>query len=290
MNIELVKAGIDDFDFSKFTFLSGGAGITSSSYQKTMAQFAAESRRQSFPKEFLAQQSAEESLNIYMKSLREGEGGSQLDVITEESRLRRRLIPLTSYQLYRNTKMYQEAGAPRVIEALNFVFVFYPQNHPVLPIILRKEGRVWRVHEPLSWALFQRFEDSMRVFLKYPLEGGTVALRSFINTTFGEPLYFRPRVDLAKLSQGLTPNSSVEEVYFNLNWPEFVVENLSETKSEDQLWILADSYQNLGRFTEFRDVYKKLFQLYPGNRRIQMNHQFYEEQLVFKDVDWRLEF
>jgi hypothetical protein len=290
LNIEIAKKGGDNFDYSKFKFLSGGAGISSSSYQNTKTQFDLESKKLSSPKEFLAQESVEQSLSLYLKSLSEGIGEDNLDLLTEESRLRRRLIPLTSHQLYRNTQMYLEAGLPKIFKTADLAFVIYPPAQPVLPIILRKEQKVWRVHEPLSWALFQRFEDSMRVFLKYPIEGIPHEMQSYLKTQMGEALYLKPKVSLEKLANPLSQTPSVEDFYFNLNWLELVIKNWSETENEEELWILADCYQNLGRFTDFLKVYKKLAKLYPGDKKIQLNSKFYEDHLVYNDKDWRLTF
>lgn len=288
INIQVASTQQSDFDFSKFTYLSGGAGISSRNYEATLAQFKTESRALVAASNFKARTSIRESLDLYLQSLGQGVGDPELDLLTEESRIRRRIVPTTNFQLYRNYKMYQESGGERIIQEGNLAFVFYGSNRPVLPIILRKEKNLWRIHEPLSWSLFHRFEDSMHVYLKFPI-AASQEFMTLLKEKTSEPLYRGPLVSVDLISKPLSPTPSALELFFKLFWLEPVAEKLLNSNRIDEQWILLDAYQNLGKVGAFVQTYKKLSDLHPNDLKLQSAAKFYKEITTHKREDWRLQ-
>lgn len=155
---------MEAYDFSKFHFLSGGAGVASLSYSPTSDQLKFESQTTGSPNLFSASEPLDQSIETYLNSLMQGANDSNMDILSKESHIFRQNTPFTSYNLFRNWRMYSKAGTPRTFIEGPFAFVFFSSNYPVLPIIFKIENSRWRVEEPLSWSLFHRYEDSMRFF------------------------------------------------------------------------------------------------------------------------------
>lgn len=280
--------------FKDFQFLSGGAGKTSYSYDASWEQLVSESKLNlgKYNQLYKAQNTVEGSLATYLDSLKNGVGASNLDVLSTESRFYRNQKLLTSYNLYRNWSMYTKAGIDKIITAEPLAFVFYRPNHPVLPIILKKENDLWRVHEPLSWSLFQRFEDSNQVFLKYKLTGLNKDMQSYLQTRFARPLFdLEKPLSINYLAQ--KPNmSDLYSPLIHLYWLEKAEKNYSNLPSKewttDDLYLMADIYNNLGQFSNFLQTYRQLAKRLPQKLDIQNNLKFYEDVLNFKNNEWIL--
>lgn len=280
--------------FKDFQFLSGGAGKTSYSYSASWDQLISESKfnNDSLNNLYKAQNSVEKSLEIYLNSLKNGVGASNLDILTSESRFYRNQKLLTSYNLIRNWSMYTKAGLDKIIITEPLAFVFYKANHPVLPIILKKENNLWKIQEPLSWSLFQRFEDSNQVFLKYNLTGLNKELLTYIQTHFPKPLF---NLDKPLSINYLAQKPNMSDLYsplIHLYWLEKAENNyinLSPTDvTNDDLYLMADIYNNLGQFSKFLQTYRLLAKRLPKKTDIQNSLKFYEEVLNFKDDEWIL--
>lgn len=297
LNIELQKrdkgsvTADDKFDFSKFRFLSGGAGIASRLYSRSLDQLLTEFRHLSSTKQYLASSTPNESISIYLQSLKDGIGDSQLPILTTESRIFREVTPLTTFQLFRNWQMYTQAGIDRIIQDGDFAIAFFRPKFPVLPIVLKREEQKWRVHEPLSWSLFHRFEDSMRVFLKFPLEVKSQELAKYLKRHLDQPLYpMQSPIALDSLRNNKIQESDPLSIYFQLFWLPKVakampVENLNQLDL-DKLWIATDTYLNLGRVSDFLSAYRAAAAKIPNNKAIQANVEFYEDVLRLKDHEW----
>lgn len=286
INIQISKSEKVDFDFSKYKYLSGGAGISSRDFEASLEQFRKESVATDDKSRFKAQQTIEKSLALYLESMALGMGTPDLDLITEESRIKRDMTALTNFQLYRNYKMYQEAGVKEVLRLKDLAFVFFNNGHPVLPVVLRLESGVWRIHEPLSWSLFQRFEDSMNVFAKFPFPEGT--LKNYVEKNLGPPLYKAPVINVDTISQNISKKPNGREFYFKLFLLDEARSALESSETTEDLWPLLDTYQNLGQFTKFVNLYEKLADLYPKEEKVRRAAKFYRENAIFKDPDWRL--
>ncbi len=288
MNIDVQQGGGADEFPVPLKFLSGGAGITSNSYDKSFDQFKLESPGSVDVLKFRAGADIRESYDRYLQSLAQGVGDVGLDLLTDEARFRRNLIPLTNFQLFRNHRMLMAAGIDTILESGNLAFIFPRGGHPVLPVILRKEGAKWRVHEALAWSLFQRFEDSSQVFLKFPLRDAAPALMTYIQRVFGNPIYRGPEFSLPELGSPLVAGASAEMVTLKLAWPDYIVSKYASSDEEEKLWILADAYQSLGQFTRFVDTYLKLSQKRPNDSTVKRNFEFYQKHALFNDDEWRL--
>lgn len=285
-----------NFDFTQFKFLSGGAGKISRSYSESWEQLRQEFRPsgEKDRRDFRAGISPTETLNLYLESLRRGLGDSDLDILTIESQFFREQTPLTSYQLYRNWKMYEKAGVEKIEQAGPLSFIFFKTSQPVLPIVLRNEDSVWRVHEPLSWSLFQRFEDSNQVFLKYSFQDFPPDFARFTDKHLGQPLHhLQEPLTLNFVSQRPNfqdPRSALVHLYW-LSKVEKDLDNVDlEEASSDRLRMAADTYMNLGQMTKFMQVYRILGKKAPEDVAVQNNLKFYEEVLVFKEDEWQLSF
>lgn len=297
INIEIQSKGNtadSNFDFNRFKFLSGGAGKISKSYDASWKQLQEEFKSPNSveAEKYVAQLNPEASLKVYLESLHNGYGDSNLDILTSESKFFRNQTPLTSYQLFRNWNMYEKAGVDKIIIADQIAFAFFKDGHPVLPVVLRKEGNVWRTHEPLSWSLFQRFEDSNQVFLKYNLADLPKPLNLYINERFKHSLFsLEMPLSVGFLSQ--QPNlqsfsSPLVHLYWLANIESKLVGKDLESMTSDELIFAADAYTNLGEFSKFIHVYKLIAKRFPQDRSIQQNLKFYEEIIDFDKRDWRL--
>lgn len=284
----------EDFDFSKFRFLSGGAGIISNRYLATPGELEKEMNRLK-PEEksrFTPDADIRVTVENYLESLHKGLGDENLPLLARESRIFRQITPMTNYQLYRNWKMYSRAGIDRVFTEGKEGFVFFRPGYPVLPLVLRNENGVWKVQEPLSWSLFQRFEDSMKVFLKYPLNSSSSDLNSYIAGAFGKPIYNGPIIDLEALYQGNFESRSLLQTYFRLYWLDQAVELVENNPSlkwtDDLGWVALDVYSNLGQFSKALSVMEKLVRAHPEDVTWKRNYDFYKNAYHFTGPDWTL--
>lgn len=297
LNIEIQQQerGADEpaekFDFSKMRFVSGGGGVFSNRYDVSLKQLEDESKKIKNPADSPYQPSndLQGTLKNYFESLRQGLGDESLPLLSWESRIYRQLTPMTTYQLFRNWDMYSKAGVERIFELGRLAFVFFKAEHPVLPIILQKENGLWTVNEPLSWALFHRFEDSLRVFLKYPIEAPDQEFENYLTTQLAQPLYPQPTVTL-----GRWPQKSIQSSYFSVFWLERVDFEFQKSKwsqlSDADLWVASDVMTHLGRYSEQLKILRELQRRQPKNAILARNLKFYEEVYQFTGPQWRLAF
>jgi hypothetical protein len=283
----------EQFDFANFRYVSGGAGVSSREYEASPEQLLKEFRSAFVTGDFRASADVNEALAGYLKSLHDGAGDSNLSVLAPESRLFRQFTPMTTFQLFRNWSMYTKAGVDRVFDEGKLAFAFFKEGNPVLPIVLSKSDGLWQVNEPLSWSLFQRFEDSNTVFLKYPLAGISKELASYLDTRVRSPLYKMEKpIPLAMLEPNEAKSFDTMALYFKLFWLSRVAKTFAAMdlakQPVDTVWIAADTFLNSGRMNEFAKAYELAASHFPDDKAIQTNARFYKELIHFKDADWRL--
>lgn len=289
------QTNYSDYDFSKFQYLSGGAGLKSEAYsadwknvRKEFINADAVARSK-----FRAQESNIDSLNVYFESLRAGVGSSDLDILTEESRFMRKTLTSSSYQLFRNERMYKKAGIDKIVTAGKLTFVFFKKNNPVLPIVLRLEDGVWRVHEPYSWSLFQRFEDSNDVYVKYNFSGMSKEFNNYLSARFAKPLQtLSSPLSLEYLQSEKSDFSDFRSTLIKFYWVDRIsgeLENweLRNLKGDD-LRFAMDAYMNLGLFKYFLQTYEIIIEQEPSNLEAKRNYEFYKKIINFEDKDWVL--
>jgi TPM domain len=143
-------------------YLSGGAGIVGRGYAATVEQV----KRELAPlppalvSEMQPDASAEIVLQRYLKSLDMGIGDPQLPLVTEGSVYFRMEKPHAPGYLQRIRRYLEDAMPYRIIEKGDLAAVLFKPNHPVLPILLRRnEKGLWFIDEPQSWATFHLFQD-----------------------------------------------------------------------------------------------------------------------------------
>lgn len=279
------------YDFSKFRFLSGGAGISSHFYSPTSDQWMSESRGPGTSTRFPASEQLDIAIETYLNSLKEGANDTNMDILAKESKLFRQITPLTSYNLFRNWRMYSKARTHQTFREGPFAFVFFKSNSPVLPLIFKKENSQWKVEEAMSWSLFHRFEDSMKVFLKYPLSGMSNDFYRYVKEEIGDPLYpLNKDINIFSLEKNHFQESDWRFLYFKLFWLSKVNESLKPLRqlSTDDIWIFADVFLNLGKMSDFSKAYGLAASRMPGNAQIQKNAKFYRDLIRFKDSEWLL--
>lgn len=273
----------------QFKYLAGGAGVSAADYA-TLDQLKVELKEQKATQS--SGRSIDEVVAQYFSSLSQGLSEENSDILSRESEFARRMVPLTSFQLYRNWEMYRKVRRDRTFEMDDLAFVFFKPGQPVLSIVLKKHAGLWRVQEPMSWALFQRFEDSMKVFRKFEITGLSSELQNYLQKRFGNPLY--PKnvpVELTELSKSQLNVESPRDAYFQLFAIDLVQTKLEPKMSslnDSDLFLLVDSESNLGRFSKFKEAYRLAASRYPSDESIQKNLEFYEKLPVLDDSKWQL--
>lgn len=296
LNIEIAKSEErgsskrESFPMEDFRF-SGGGGIAARDYTLSLEQLESEIKR--LPKNentlFDASEDPHVTVERYLQSLQAGIGDA-LPLLSPESQWNRLHVPMTSYQLKRNGAMYSQAGIDRLFIDGDFVFVFFKPRNPVLPIVLVRNGKLWKVQEGMALALFQRFEDSMSVFLKFPLEAENVDLNAYIKKNF-KNLYALPRLNLNSLK---STSDEIEKYYFHHFALDQVLSEIEKIpmkkRSEDLIWIQLDAEQNLGKFSRFLQTMAELCRRRPHDLELKRNESFYRENYKFDGNDWVTQF
>jgi hypothetical protein len=289
------QTNFSDYDFSKFQYLSGGAGLKSEAYSADWDNLRKEfiNADEVARSRYRAQEQVQSSLNVYFESLRAGIGSDDLDILTEESRFMRKTLTSSSYQLYRNERMYRKAGIDRIITVDKLTFVFFNKNNPVLPIILRREDGVWRVHEPYSWSLFQRFEDSNDVFVKYNFSGMSKEFNTFLAARFAKPLQeLKTPLSLNFLENEKSDFSDFRSTLIKFYWVDRISGELENWELRnlrgDDLRFAMDAYMNLGLFKYFLETYEIIVEQEPDNLQAKRNYEFYKKIITYNEKDWVL--
>lgn len=151
-------------------YLSGGAGVVGRGYAATVEQVGKELTplSPSLAREAQPDVSAEEVARRYLRLLEQGVSAAQLPLLTEGSRYFRMEKPHAPGYL-RRIRAYYEAALPyRILEKEQWAAVVFQVNHPVLPILLRRnEQGLWLVDEASAWANFHLFELGNNPVPKY---------------------------------------------------------------------------------------------------------------------------
>ncbi len=186
--------------------------------------------------------------------------------------------------------MITAAGLSELICESTLCIAFWKDGHPVLPVILHKVDGLWYVDEPMSWSLFHRYEDSMRVFLKFPLSSKSHRLQNYISSHMGRPLYAAPPVEIESVANQRIAGE-LPYLFFNLFWLERVEALLSRDRvlqsNEDRLWIALDVYTNLGRFSKVLEILRALVKIRPTDVNIKNQLKFYSESFKFDSALWK---
>ena len=291
---QLNKTGDDfaNYDFSKFRFLSGGAGIAAKNYDPSWKQFLSESK--STASSYHSSATIEDVVEQYINAMADGDVSKDQLFLAPESNFFRLKNHFSSFYFYRNANMYRKTRIARTYKGTNLAVVFFSDEYAVLPLFLRRIGQYWYVSEPLSWSLFQRFEDSNRVFLKYPVKWPFDQPNEELTSYLGSPLY--PGTQLIDLAQLL---KNVEQHPQSSEFQLFVLYDLVEAKkmlemkqiddlNSDEAAMLCDIYNNLGEFSNFLRVYGYYASLWPGDIGLAKNLAFYRSTYVFNEKEWLL--
>lgn len=299
-----------EFYFKEWRYLSGGAGVARADYEFTAAQLRREFKNLApGDRRFEPGSTARETADLFFLSLREGIGDANLPLLSAGSRAYRLHSPLNQALLKRMWDMYQSAGPYELLEDGRFAVVKFKNNHPVLPVFLFKtRADSWLVHEPYSFALFNRFEDSMSIFQTHPLAGSEIFSKIGLagNVIFwGSPPFTVQPLEtdgfFAKLAQ---LESASESAHGQFELADFYLFEMWNYEKADALYAEALSRQPArpahlwrrlapliasGNIQEFLRTYKSLSVLQPGDARLKTNYAFYVKTFAFPAAEWLTE-
>lgn len=296
-----------EYDFTNWAYLSGGAGLSSSTYERTAEQLRRELGPISDSVGFEPQNAAEASLTSYLASLQKGVTDADLALLSTGSRIYRSYTPQNRALVQRIYSMYQAAMPYEIAEENGQAIVWFQKKNPVLPIFLFKnEVGLWLVHEPYSYSVFNRFEDSLDFFQTQPTDDRSIFRRMPVAAQpilWGAPKFFpRPLEDraffdrLLKMEESLKSGSA--ESYFALGdfylfeMAQFdkALENYKIAAEKgakpEYLWRMVAAQMATGSFKELRETYAQLARLQPEDRRLQETNHFYQKQFTFNESDW----
>lgn len=296
-----------DYDFSNWAYLSGGAGLSSATYERTAEQLRREIGPVRDHSEFEPQESAVGTLTGYLASLQKGVTDADLALLSTGSRIYRSYTPRNRALVQRLHSMYQAAMPFEIAEADGHAVVWFQRKNPVLPIFLFKnESGLWLVHEPYSYSVFNRFEDSLDFFQTQPTDDKSVFRKMPVAAQpilWGAPK-FSPRPHegraffdrLLKLEEALKSGSAesyfaigdfylFEMAQFDKSLENYKIAADKDPKP-DYLWKMMAAQMATGSFKDFKATYARLARLQPGDLRLQETNSFYQKQLTFDESEW----
>jgi hypothetical protein len=301
---------VADYDFTDWKYLSGGAGITNPSYEVSATQLQLEFRKlPKGDKRYQPSADAKETLKLYLDSLAEGIGDWSLPLLSTGSRVYRTRAPLNRALLRRMAKMYHEAAPFNIAEERGQALAWFKPNHPVLPIFLyRADDGKWRIHEPYSFSLFNRFEDSLSVFQSQPVDSrAPVFSKTELNNNIinwgakpylPQPLegqiFFNKLTQLEAAARGGSAYSLfdlADFLYFESFQYEQALALYERGFSIEQpsaiLWRTLPLYMAGGKVGQFLEAHDKLTKQLPREQRLKVNNDFYQKELKFAAGEWR---
>jgi hypothetical protein len=298
-----------DYHFENWSYQSGGAGLSSQNYEISIEQLLREFKK--LPpgdKRFEPTQSARETLDLYLLSLSEGIGDVGLPLLSTGSRIYRQFSPMNKALLQRMSKMYGEAMPLQVAEEDGQFLAWFRPNHPVLPIFLfRVPDGTWRVHEPYSMSIFNRFEDSMSIFQTHPL---VPSAKVFTRTGLGSNVInwgaapYNPTpadgddfiIKLNELEEQARDGRAeslfaLADMYLFEMWHyeralEIYRQGLALSERPEYLWRTTTPLIVSGQVKDFVTTYKRLSELLPQDTRLKKSHEFYKSTFEFSSDQW----
>jgi hypothetical protein len=254
-------------------YLSGGAGIVGRNYAATVERVKAELKP--LPPALVTEMRPDTSIDKvvlrYLQSLEMGIGDPQLPLLTEGSIYFRMEKPHAPGYLQRIYRYLQDAMPYRIVEKGDLAAVLFKPNHPVLPILLRRnEKRLWFVDEPKAWATFHLSEDGSSR-LKYrdsPFAfaavdgtgadrfGALYAGRADAPSLIAYPFNLKERVRRAEIDLSRNPSQAAayvrlaELLHFEMYWirgaaPLYEKALALDPARIDLRWRLIDIYRNM---------------------------------------------
>jgi hypothetical protein len=291
--------------------LSGGAGVTSKGYAKTLADYEAAVRRlpAASVKDFQPSTDPAQTVQRYLTSLELGLGDPQMPLLTSGSQIFRALVPRNAAQQHRVFAYFQKAMPYQLTITAGLGLAVFQPGVPNLPIVLRGgQNGLWYVDEPKSWTYFHRFEDGVDFFPKFDDLPLLSALRQTRQPHANDAIYKHrvrtPQVPAYPLSLEKTVDQLEEQIrkeptnsqsyaelgdvyFFEMNWLSRTLE-MYEAASRlaperlDYRWRLADLYLNTSQAEKFLAQLRFLAQKLPNDREAQRWYRFYKDAYEFK--------
>jgi hypothetical protein len=308
-----------DTDFSTLSkrFTSGGAGITSRGYAKTLEEGLQEiTSISSLDNEQLnLSKDSKQTVETYLESLHKGVGSPNISFLTTGSKLFRMEYLRNSAYQKRTFEFYQKALPYKIYENENktLAAAIFKKGHPVWPIYLRKnQAGEWLIDEAKSWAYTHLFENGTDAFQKSEDHPFIFAWKEAKRYSQENVLYFK-RVKTPELNPNLTnlfdqiyhlenniknePNSVnnyialADSLYFEAYWisaaKDLYLKALSIDSSRDDLrWRLIDLGLNLGEIDICLTTLADLMRRHPDDINIMRRYNelanFYGTDSIIK--------
>jgi hypothetical protein len=292
-------------------FLSGGAGVTSRGYSKTLADYEAAVRRLPVGslKDFQPSTDPSQTVQRYLTSLELGLGDPQLPLLTSGSQIFRALVPRNAAQQHRVFSYFEKAMPYQLTLTQGLGLAVFQPGVPNLPIVLRGgQNGLWYVDEAKSWTYFHRFEDGIDFFPKFDDLPLLSALRQTRQPHANDAIYKHrvrtPQVPaypvplettVGQLEEQIRREPTNSQLYaalgdvylFEMNWLSRTLEMYQAAsrlapERLDYRWRLADLYLNASQAEKFLAQLKFLAQKLPKDREAQRWYQFYKDAYDFK--------
>lgn len=275
-------------------YLSGGAGIVGRGYAATLERVKAELKPlpPALVSEMQPDASIEKIVSRYMQSLEMGIGDPQLPLLTEGSSYFRMEKPHAPGYLQRINRYLKDAMPYRIVESGDLAAVLFMPNHPVLPILLRRnEKGLWLVDEPKAWATFHLSEDGSSR-LKYnsspfafaavdgtgaDRSGSLYAGRAYAPELITYPFDLRERLRHAEREISNHPSLATsylnlaELLHFEMYWiqgaaPLYEKALALAPDRIDLRWRLIDIYRNMAEIDGEEQQYIAILRQNPNDR------------------------
>jgi hypothetical protein len=285
---------------------SAGGGFLGKGYAATLKNIAEEVGKLPDRKGYEPSKDPDVTIEAYIKSLGHQIGDPDLPLLTTASRAYRIEQPQNRGQLQRNYDYYQGALPYRFVEKKGIAYALFQQKKATLPItLIEQPDGTWQVNEPSSWALFQRYEDSSTVYVKYPgiLKNGLLP----VSMPHGAPL--RPSQDpienLHRLETGVAKNPDnknylalAEALYADFYWLNAAIplyENIFLDKRQnyiddrgmpEYLWHLQDAYLANSNIDGYLKTWDRLACIYEKDFLVAVNREFYHANYDFSRWHW----
>ena len=278
---------------------SAGGGFLGKGYAATLDNIEAEVEKLPGQNRFKTSTDPGTVIEAYLNSLEQGIGDPDLPLLTTASRAFRIEKPQNRGQLRRNFGYYQAASPYRLVEKDGFAFAIFKQNTATLPIVLvgQPNGN-WLVDEPLSWSLFQRYEDSSQVFVKYP---GTLAKAALpISMPHGAPPTLTPdsmeNLRTLEAAVAAQPDRThylalADALYFDFYWLDAAIplyekaflngDTIDDHGMPEYVWHMQDAYLANSNIEGFLRTWDRLACVYRNDFDVAINRQFYHASYDF---------
>lgn len=248
---------------------------------------------------YMAARSPDAVVSRYLISLEAGIGDPNLPLLSESSRLYRLESPQNTGQVQRNARYYSMAQPYRLLQDGESAYALFTSAYPVLPIVLSKDADgLWHIEEGRMQSLFQRFEDSNRIFERYPLplvhqevlHRQAPVVPHAHNGSVTKALH-----DLEQRHQQGDLSATIalaERLYLDLYWQAAALPLYEHAIAADDhtyaayRWRLLDGYLMTSDIKRYLQTWDQLACIYSDDTDLGLQRQFYHDTYDFTNLHW----